>query len=140
VHYIRHISTRKGATFFIPGTQGSEIHVSVCPLQGESVIIKHFPNSFLGTRLEDTLKGQSIKHLIICGAMSHMCIDATTRAAFDLGFDCIVAHDACATKDLVFMETPVPAAQVHAAFMSALNGIYARVISTEEIMASSGTR
>ena len=140
VHHIRHISIHEGATFFLPGTQGSEIHASASPLEGEYVIIKHFPNSFLGTDLEKTLKRQSVKHLIICGAMSHMCIDATTRAAFDLGFGCIVAHDACATRDLEFMGKIIPAAQVHAAFMAALNGIYARVISTEEIIASSGVR
>jgi nicotinamidase-related amidase len=140
VHHIRHISIHEGATFFLPGTQGSEIHSDMIPLEGESVIIKHFPNSFLGTELEKTLKVQSVKHLIICGAMSHMCIDATTRAAFDLGFGCIVAHDACATRDLDFLGKIIPAAQVHAAFMAALNGIYAQVISTEEIITSSGAR
>jgi nicotinamidase-related amidase len=140
MHHIRHISIHEGATFFLPGTQGSEIHAAMSPLKGESVIIKHFPNSFLGTELEKTLKGQSVKRLIICGAMSHMCIDATTRAAFDLGFGCIVAHDACATKDLDFMGTSISSAQVHTAFMAALNGIYARVISTEEIITSSGLR
>ncbi len=134
VHHIRHISVREGATFFLTGTQGSEIHVSVSPREGESVIIKHFPNSFLGTELEKTLKGQSVKHLIICGAMSHMCIDATTRAASDLGFGCMVVHDACSTKDLEFMGTSIPAAQVHSAFMAALNGIYAWLISTEKIL------
>jgi nicotinamidase-related amidase len=140
VHHIRHISIHEGATFFLPGTQGSEIHAAMSPFEGESVIIKHFPNSFLGTELEKDLKEQSVKHLIICGAMSHMCIDATTRAAFDLGFGCMVAHNACATKDLDFMGTSIPAASVHAAFMAALNGIYARVISTEEIITSSGVR
>jgi len=140
VHHIRHISVHEGATFFLSNTQGSEIHAAMSPVEGESVIIKHFPNSFLATELEKALKGQSVKQLIICGAMSHMCIDATTRAAFDLGFGCMVAHDACATKDLEFLGKITPAAQVHAAFMAALNGIYARVISTEEILASSGVR
>jgi nicotinamidase-related amidase len=134
VHHIRHISIHEGATFFLPGTQGAEIHASMISRDGESVLIKHFPNSFLGTELEKALKGQSVKHLLICGAMSHMCIDATTRAAFDLGFSCMVAHDACAAKNLDFMGTSIPAAQVHAAFMAALNGIYARVISTDKIM------
>ena len=140
VHHIRHVSIHEGATFFLPGTQGSEIHAAVSPLEGESVMIKHFPNSFLGTELEKTLKGQSVKRLIICGAMSHMCIDATTRAAFDLGFGCTAAHDACATRDLEFLGKTNPAAQVHTAFMAALNGIYARVISSEEIISSSMAR
>ena len=66
--------------------------------------------------------------------MSHMCIDATTRAAADLGFSCTVIHDACATRDLVFGETVIPAAQVHGAFMAALAPIYARVVSLEEFL------
>jgi nicotinamidase-related amidase len=68
------------------------------------------------------------------GAMSHMCIDATTRAAFDLGFNCIVAEDACATKDLIFQRKIIKASDVHASFMAALSVPYAKVISTKEII------
>ena len=60
--------------------------------------------------------------------MSHMCIDATTRAAFDYGFRCTVIHDACATRDLAFAGLTIPAAHVHGAFMAALGMRYARVI------------
>ena len=65
--------------------------------------------------------------------MSHMCIDATTRAAVDFGFPCTVIHDACATRDLVFGGLTIPAAQVHGAFMAAL-APYARVLSLEEYL------
>ena len=68
--------------------------------------------------------------------MSHMCIDATTRAAFDLGFTCRVAHDACATRALVFGSGTVPAAQVHAAFMAALSAAYAQVLTTADLLAA----
>jgi nicotinamidase-related amidase len=63
-----------------------------------------------------------------------MCIDATTRAAADLGLACTVVHDACASRDLVFGETLIPAAQVHGAFMAALGSFYARVVSLEEFL------
>ena len=66
--------------------------------------------------------------MVICGAMSHMCIDATTRAAADLGFQCTVVHDACATKDLTFDGKAVPADMVHGAFMAALQPVYAKVM------------
>jgi nicotinamidase-related amidase len=69
------------------------------------------------------------------GAMSHMCIDATTRAAADMGFACWVAEDACATRDLVFNDRAVAAAQVHAAFMAELAAAYAQVTPTDAIMA-----
>jgi nicotinamidase-related amidase len=69
--------------------------------------------------------------------MSNMCIDATTRAANDLGFDCIVAHNACASKDLEFGGKTIPAEQVHGSFMSALAFAYAKVVSTSEAIAIS---
>lgn len=82
------------------------------------------------------LKKDKPDNLVICGAMSHMCIDATTSAAFDLGFNCIVAEDACATKDLIFKTQNIKASDVHASFMAALSVPYAKVISTKEIIES----
>jgi len=133
VYHIQHLSTRPGATFFIPGTDGAATHTSVAPETGESVIQKNFPNSFRETTLLETLRGEMIEKLIICGAMSDMCSDATTRAAFDLGFSCTVISDACATRDLQFEGRSVPAKDVHAAFMAALAVPYASVVSAAEL-------
>lgn len=129
VIHIQHLAAQPGATFFLPGTPGAEINDGVAPQAGELVVQKHFPNSFRGTPLLDRLRERDITHLTLCGAMSHMCIDATTRAAFDLGFACTVLADACATRDLEFGGVTVPAAQVHAAFMAALAWPYANVVS-----------
>lgn len=133
VYHVQHVSTRPGATFFLPGTEGVETHASVAPADGEPVIQKHFPNSFRDTALLETLKKDAIEGLVICGAMSHMCIDATTRAAFDLGFGCTVVSDACATRDLQFEGRTVPAADVHAAFMAALAVPYAAVVGASAL-------
>jgi len=132
--HVQHLSTRPGATFFIPGTPGVEIHQAVKPLHSEVVISKHYPNSFRETCLHELLRETNIERLLICGMMSHMCIDATTRAAFDLGFTCTVAHDACATRDLVFNDVSVPAKHVHSSFMAALNSVFAEVKSTDDIL------
>jgi nicotinamidase-related amidase len=134
--HIQHISTRPGATFFLPETDGAKINQMVVPQGNEIVVVKNYPNSFRETSLEKILKHEKINHLVICGAMSHMCIDATTRAGFDLGFNCIVAEDACATRDLNFKEITIKAPEVHASFMAALSSPYARVISTKEIVES----
>lgn len=136
VIHIQHISAQPGATFFLPETDGAKIHQTLTPQEGESVVVKNFPNSFRNTSLQELLKKEKPDNLVICGAMSHMCIDATTRAAFDLGFNCIVAEDACATRDLIFKNRTIKAADVHASFMAALSAPYARVISTEDIMKS----
>jgi nicotinamidase-related amidase len=134
VFHIRHIALHAGATFFLPDTPGCEIHSSVMPKAGETVILKHFPNSFRETPLLDLLKKSGVTSVVVCGAMSHMCIDATVRAACDLGFQCQVAEDACATRALMFGQETVPAAKVHAAFMAALSAAYAQVLSTEELI------
>ena len=123
--HIQHVSNRPGATFFVPDTEGVMIHANVA----------NFPNSFRGTPLLEHLRAQGADHLVIAGMMTHMCVDATTRAAFDLGFSCSLAHDACATRALAFGEQRVPAAQVHAAFVAALAGLYAKVQNAAAIAA-----
>jgi nicotinamidase-related amidase len=134
--HIQHISVRPGSTFFLPDTDGAAINQLVAPQGDEIVIIKNYPNSFRDTSLLQQLKDKQIDSLVICGAMSHMCIDATTRAAFDFGFSCTVAEDACATRDLLFKDKTVPAADVHASFMAALSAPYATVVSTSTALQS----
>ena len=135
IFFIRHLSTRPGATFFIPGTPGADLNVSVQPLAGETVIEKNFPNSFFQTELLSRLKTADVTELVICGAMSHMCIDTTVRAAKEIGFACKVISDACATRDLKFKKELVPAHTVHAAFMASLDGMFATVMTAEEYLA-----
>ena len=101
-------------------------------------MVKNYPNRFRDTPLLEILKQEKVDHLVICGAMSHMCIDATVRAAFDFGFTCLVAEDACATRDLAFRGRTIKAADVHASFMAALSAPYARVIATKEVMENRG--
>src|SRR5690606_17361271 len=98
--HVQHLSVRPGATFFLPGTPGVEHHPSVAPAAGEQVVQKNFPNSFRDSRLAGVLEQAGVRELVIVGAMSHMCVDATTRAAFDAGYQCTVVEDACATRDL----------------------------------------
>jgi len=131
VVFVQHLSSRPGASFFLPETAGAAIHPLIEPRPEETVIVKHFPNSFRETPLLDHLKGLGADRLVICGMMTHMCVDATVRAAVDLGFDCLVAGEACATKDLSFDGVQVLAEQVQAAFLAALNGTYGQVVSVQ---------
>lgn len=132
--HIQHLSTRPGATFFLPETHGAGINKMVAPQENEIVVIKNYPNSFRETELRNILQEAKITDLVIGGAMSHMCIDATTRSAFDLGFNCVVAEDACATRDLIFQGKTIKAADVHGAFMAALSAPYATVLTTKEFI------
>ncbi len=132
--HIQHIATRANATFLLPNTEGIDFHESVMPLPSEMVIKKYFPNSFRETDLEKHLLSKGIKELVICGMMSHMCIDTTTRAAFDKGYTCTVASDACATRNLAFNGIEIPAKQVHGAYMAALGAVFAKVLGVEDII------
>jgi nicotinamidase-related amidase len=136
VVHLRHLSLRPGATFFLPGTQGAEIHPSLTPREAEPVIEKHYPSGFRDTDLKARLDALGVDALLVCGAMSHMCVDSTTRAAFDLGYRCSVAADACATRDLEFSGHRVAAPDVHAAFMAALALPFARVAPAGELLES----
>jgi len=132
--HIQHLSIQPGATFFLPETHGAEINEMIAPQEDEIVVVKNYPNSFRETELLNILKESKITDLVICGAMSHMCIDATTRSAFDLAFTCVVAEDACATTNLIFQGKTIKAEEVHGAFMAALSAPYASVLTTEEVI------
>ena len=134
VVHIQHVATRPGAIFFLPDTAGVKIHANVEPLPGEVVFQKNYPNSFRDTPLLEHLRDHKIDHVIVCGMMTHMCVDATVRAAFDYGLQVTVVQEACATRTLTFEDQTIPAPQVHAAFLSALSFLYARVVSTGEFL------
>ena len=133
VIHIRH-ENPADAPFFVPGTEGAEIIPTVTPAEGELVITKNYPNAFRETGLKQALDADGIKDVVVVGAMSHMCIDATSRAAADLGYATTIVEDACATRDLEFNGKTVPAAQVHAAYMSALAFAYGKFVTTGELL------
>lgn len=132
--HIQHISKTPNATYFIPGDRGTDIHDSVAHFEGEPIVYKHDKNAFLNTDLLELLKSWGIERVVICGMMTHLCVDATARAAYDLGFQVIIAEDACATRDLQYGDTTIPADHVQKAFLAALKS-YGTVMKSEEILA-----
>ena len=130
VIHIRHETLAENAPFFVPGSEGSQLHAKVKNIADELVIVKHHMNPYRETALKEVLDKLGVERVVVIGSMSHMCIDGVTRASDDFGFQTTVVHDACATHDLEFNGVKVPAAQVHAAFMAALQFGYAKVVST----------
>src|SRR3954463_13836979 len=135
VVHVRHEFPTPDAPFFASDSEGARIHPKVRNLQGEPVILKHHVNAFRETDLKAILDRHGVEEVVICGAMSHMCVDAGARAASDLGYKCVVVHDACATRDQEFEGVVLPAAEVQAAFMPALRFGYAKLVTTEEYLA-----
>lgn len=132
--HIAHESVIEGSTFFLPGTEGQRIHSLLQPQPGEKVVVKHYPNSFLETELQSYLENNDIDRLIITGMMTFMCVDATTRAAKDLGYQCVLVHDCTATPPVEFSGVSCSAAQAKATITRALSLICDQVVSTSELL------
>lgn len=114
---------------------GGDIYSLVKPIEGEKVFTKKEVNCFLGTGLEDYLKSKNIKKVVLAGMQTHMCLEGGTRAAHDLGYQCTVIADACATRGLKYGETIVKAADVHASTLATLKN-YASIAEAEEYLKS----
>ncbi|HEX6269929.1 MAG TPA: cysteine hydrolase family protein [Anaerolineales bacterium] len=132
--HIQHVSKEPDATHFISGDRGTDIHDTVAHFEGEPLVYKHEPNAYLNTNLLALLKGWGIERVVITGMMTHLDVDATARASSDFGFRVMIAEDACATRDLQFGDTTIPADMVHKAFLAALRS-YGRVMKSEAIIA-----
>ncbi|MFA4947482.1 MAG: cysteine hydrolase family protein [Candidatus Krumholzibacteriia bacterium] len=109
-------------------------HETVAPKNGEKVFYKNEVSAFNGTNLLSYLKEQKVQRLVIMGMQTHMCVEAAVRAAYDLGFECILVEDACATRNLKYKEREVSAEDVHDATLSTLDRTYATVIDTETFL------
>ena len=132
--HIQHISKNPEAGYFLSGDRGTDIHDAAAHFESEPIVYKHAPNAFVNTELLQLLKSWEIERLVICGMMTHLDVDATVRAASDFGFQVIIAEDACATHDLQYGDTTIPADLVQKSFLAALKS-YARVMKSEEILA-----
>ncbi|MEJ2861103.1 cysteine hydrolase family protein [Actinomycetospora flava] len=100
----------------------------VAPRDGEHVIVKNFPNSFVGTDLEDHLRSRSASNLVLAGFMTHMCVNSTARGAFNAGFAPAVVAGATATRALPGPDGTVPASSLQSASLAALSDMFAVVV------------
>jgi nicotinamidase-related amidase len=131
--HIQHISLQEGATFFLPDTDGKEIYNSVKPKNNEMVLIKHKPDSFFQTGLHENLKKMGVEKIVVCGMMTHMCIDTTVRSAKNYLYEVLLLSDACTTKDLLWENEKIMAENIHKTFMASLQGTFAKIIKTNEL-------
>lgn len=113
---------------------GGSIHATVAPRVGEAVFTKTEVSCFNATEVLAHLRTLGVERLVIAGMQTHMCVEAATRAAYDLGFECVVIGDACATRDLEYAGRSVAAADVHASTLATLDRNYAKVVDAETFL------
>ena len=105
-----------------------QIAEAVAPKSGESVIVKHFPDSFAGTRLAEELQAVGCKNLVLAGFMSHMCVNSTDR-----GYAVSIVEKATATRDLPDRNGGViPAADVQRASLCGLADLVAVIVDDQQ--------
>lgn len=119
-----------GSPYDIRAESGA-IADEVAPRSGEAVIVKHYPNSFIGTDLKERLERDCVEHVVLAGFMTHMCINSTARGAFNFGFKATVVAAATATRDLPQAGGVVPAAVMQQASLAALGDLFAVVVADE---------
>jgi nicotinamidase-related amidase len=133
VFHIRHDSTFL-ASPYRPGQPGNEFKPEICPLAGETVIVKTTNSAFIGTDLERRLRTASIATVVIAGVITNNSVEATVRMAGNLGFDTYLAEDACFTfgrRDYAGRQRN--ADEVHAMSLANMDGEYGTVLQTAAI-------
>ena len=131
---IFHIAHHGNEKIFDPSSSNVAIVDSLQPMNDEKIITKMHPNAFHDTQLQALIKSTGKQQIIFAGFMSHMCVSSSVRAAFDLGFQNFVCHDACATRDLPSVTGQViTASTVHDSAMAALQDRFAALVATDKL-------
>lgn len=136
--HVRHVSTEPQSTYR-PGQGGCDFKPEVTPHEGEWVVEKRVNSAFIGTGLEARLRSANIPALVITGVITNNSIEATARMAGNLGFETAVVSDATATfgrRD--FAGTWRSADEVHAMSLANLDGEYARIVTTADVLEDAG--
>ena len=136
IFHIRHEGTKPNSTFR-PENSGYAVKDEAREQAGEPVIVKRVNSAFIGTDLESRLRAGNISTLVICGATTNHCVETTTRMAGNLGFDARLVRDATWTFDRVGPDGDTHSAEaIHAMTLSNLNGEFARIVTTHDVIAS----
>lgn len=106
------------------------IHPKVAPLEGEAVVVKTAPNSFVGTELGDLVDAAGHQDVIVVGFMTHMCVTFTSEGAMLRGNRPTVVADACASRPLATAVAEVSAEQLHLSALATIADVYGVVVPT----------
>jgi nicotinamidase-related amidase len=131
IHVVHH--GREGG-LFAPGSRGAEVAPPAAPAPGEAVIGKRLPNAFASTDLAERLHALHRGEIVVVGFMTHMCVEATARAAIDNGFRATVIAAGTATRDLPdpLGSGLVPATDVQRNSLAALADRFATVVPNSD--------
>ncbi|HYG57404.1 MAG TPA: cysteine hydrolase family protein [Symbiobacteriaceae bacterium] len=134
IFHIVHEQLAPDASYFRTGSEGAAIHSSIEVLPGEVKVLKHFPGSFWQTPLEAYLRRAGADTVIVCGFMTQMCCDTTTRQARERAFKTWFCSDATTARSLTYNGITVSHRQVHETTLAVMSQ-FGRVATAAEIIA-----
>lgn len=134
VVHVRHISRTVGSLFW-PGQVGAEFQPQLAPAPSEHVVEKNVPDAFLNTGLERWLRVRGLERLVVAGVSTNNSVESTVRTAGNLGFQVVVVSDATFAFDKQdYAGVLRSAAEVHAMSLANLDGEFATVTRTAEVL------
>ena len=134
IFHIQHSSRERGSPLR-PGTPGHGMKEIVAPRRGEVVVQKHVNSGFIGTDLEERLRGSGIGTIVVVGLTTDHCVATTARMAGNLGFETYVVSDATATFDRLGPDgKSYRAEDVHAINLASLHNEFAKIVDTNELL------
>ena len=134
--HVQHGSRSPQGAFF-PGTPGHAFKPQAQPLDGEAVIRKDVNSAFIGTDLQARLAAAGIDTVVLCGLTTDHCVSTTARMAANFGLHTMLVEDACATHERTGPDgAHFSAALMHATAVASLNGEFASVVQTANVLFS----
>lgn len=102
----------------------SQIIEEIAPVNDEIVVTKTTDSALTGTNLRLILNNLGIKNVVCVGIFTDQCVASTVRSLADESFNVVVLEDACAAGSM----------ELHNAELTIINNIYAKVISTDDLI------
>lgn len=129
---VQHTAPQKDSNTFVKGSKEWELHEEISRRNYDYLIEKNLPGSFTNTKLESILRDNGIDTIVICGYMTQMCCDTTSRQAVHMGFSVEFLNDATGTLDISNYAGNVTAEELHRSILVTQAMRFSKVISTEE--------
>ncbi|RJF99883.1 cysteine hydrolase family protein [Noviherbaspirillum saxi] len=135
VIHVQHLGPAGGA-LFPKDSDRAAFHADMAPRPQHLLVQKTTASSFASTDLHQRLQARGIKTLVLCGLMTHMCISTTARDAKPLGYQVLVAGDACATRDIEAWDGGIIGhAELHRAALTEISDAFGEVVPTDSVLA-----